>query len=87
VRTAAGALLPAVVLLLRSGAVAAAAGGGALPPAATPLPPPGAPAVNWAAASLGATATANSAGYWVRPAPHATHAAPAARRAQTAGQC
>jgi hypothetical protein len=33
--------------------------------AADSPPPPGA-AVNWAAAALGATATANSAGYWVR---------------------
>jgi hypothetical protein len=33
--------------------------------AAVSPPPPGA-AVNWAAAALGATATANSAGYWVR---------------------
>ena len=37
--------------------------------AADSPPPPGA-AVNWAAAALGATATANSAGYWVRPAAH-----------------
>jgi hypothetical protein len=64
-RTAAGTLLPALLLLLR-----AAAAGGALPlapPPASPSPGSGAAtAVNWAAAALGATATANSAGYWVR---------------------
>jgi hypothetical protein len=35
--------------------------------AAASPPPPRVAAVNWAAAALGATATANSAGYWVRP--------------------
>jgi hypothetical protein len=52
-----------------SGARARRGGRAALslvPPPARRAPPPLPPAVNWAAASLGATATANSAGYWVR---------------------
>ena len=54
---------PRSCVVLRIGAlVIAAAVAAAGPAAASPPPPP--LAVNWAAASLGATATANAVGYW-----------------------
>jgi hypothetical protein len=60
------AAVPLLLLLCAAGAAGRmrAPGGRtalSLLPPSLPLP-----AVNWAAASLGATATANSAGYWVR---------------------
>jgi hypothetical protein len=77
-RAASASLLPALLLLLRCAAVAA----GAPPPPPPRAPPPRAPpgaapaaAINWASAALGATATANSAGYWVRRTAHSRAAA------------